>query len=110
MLAFMLRAMYGFLEKGAKVVESAMEPTSKAQPGSQARRRQMPLAFLRAGESASVLKVRGSGDARHHLENLGFVPGASIRVVSEQGGNVLVEVKGSQVGLDRSAASKIVMA
>lgn len=69
---------------------------------------QMPLTFLKSGEKAQVLKVRGNNDMHHHLENLGFVPGASLKVVSEQSGNIIVEIKGAQVALDKSAASKII--
>lgn len=69
---------------------------------------QMPLSFLKAGDRARVSKVRGKGDVHHHLENLGFVEGAEVRVVSEQAGNLIVEIKGAQVALDRSIASKIV--
>ena len=71
-------------------------------------RQQMPLTFLRQGERARVLKVRGTDELHHHLENLGFVSGADLRVVSEQGGNVIVEIKGAQVALDRAAASKVI--
>lgn len=74
----------------------------------QSRHQQMPLAFLKAGESANVLKVRGSVEMHHHLENLGFVAGAPLRVVSEQGGNMIIEIKGAQIALDRTAASKVV--
>ena len=76
--------------------------------GSQVGRQQMPLTFMRAGESAQVFKVRGTGEMHHHLENLGFVPGAAFRVVSEQGGNMIVEIKGAQIALDRTAASKVI--
>lgn len=71
-------------------------------------RQQMPLTFLRQGERARVLKVRGTDELHHHLENLGFVPGADLKVVSEQGGNVIVEIKGAQIALDRAAASKVI--
>ena len=71
-------------------------------------RQQMPLTFLKSGEEARVLKVRGKGDVHHHLENLGFVVGAPLKVVTEQNGNIIVEIKGAQVALDRSAASKII--
>lgn len=68
----------------------------------------MPLTFLRVGEGATVLKVRGSGDMHHHLENLGFVPGTPLLVVSEQSGNMIIEIKGAQIALDKSAASKVI--
>ena len=48
---------------------------------------QMPLSFLKEGESAHVVKVRGRGDLQHHLENLGFVEGAEVKVVSRAGGH-----------------------
>lgn len=71
-------------------------------------RQQMPLTFLRQGERARVLKVRGNDELHHHLENLGFVPGTALKVVSEQGGNVIVEIKGAQIALDKAAASKVI--
>lgn len=72
------------------------------------RMQQMPLTFLKGGDRAKVVKVRGKGDVHHHLENLGFVEGAEVRVVSEQSGNLIVEIKGAQVALDKSVASKII--
>ena len=77
---------------------------------SSVRRQQMPLTFLRRGEEASVLKVRGNDELHHHLENLGFVEGAAVSVVSEQAGNFIVQIKGASVALDRSVASKIIVA
>ena len=69
---------------------------------------QMPLSFLKGGETGTIAKVRGRGDLHHHLENLGFIEGAEVRVVTEQSGNLIVEIKGAQVALDRSVASKII--
>lgn len=71
-------------------------------------RAQMPLSFLRAGESALVAKVRDKGDLHHHLENLGFVENAQVKVICQNGGNLIVEVKGAQVALDKGLATKII--
>ncbi len=87
----------------------AVKGNAMVEEGSPVRAQQMPLSFMRSGERAHVAKVRGKGDVHHHLENLGFVEGAEVRVVCEQSGNLIVEVKGSQVALDRSVASKIVV-
>ena len=92
-------------------MESVMMGTAKASNSAaspQVTRQQMPLTFLRAGEEARVLKVRGNDELHHHLENLGFVPGAPLRVVSEHGGNVIIEIKGAQIALDKAAASKVI--
>lgn len=67
----------------------------------------MPLAFAGTGVEAVVLSVRGSKESCHHLENLGFVEGAHVKVVCEAAGNLIVEVKGSQVALDRQVAMKV---
>ena len=70
--------------------------------------RQMPLSFLGSGETATIAKVRGRGDLHHHLENLGFVEGARVEVLSEQCGNLIVQIKGTQVALNQQVASRIV--
>lgn len=72
--------------------------------------RQVPLPFLKCGQDASIVKIRGKEDLRRHLESMGFVPGASIKAVSEVSGNVIVEVKGTQVALSRQVATHIVVA
>lgn len=68
----------------------------------------MPLTFLRRGDAAQVVRVRGKGDVHHHLENLGFVEGAEVSVASEMGGNLIVEIKGSQVALNKQVATRII--
>lgn len=90
----------------AMVVEGACCQSTSASSSCQP----MPLAFLRCGDVAKVVRVRGKGEVHHHLENLGFVEGASVSVVSEQAGNFIVQVKGANVALDRSVASKIIVA
>ena len=68
--------------------------------------RQMPLSFLGSGETATIAKVRGRGDL--HLENLGFVEGARVTVTAEAAGDLIVEVKGTQVALNKQIASRII--
>lgn len=70
----------------------------------------MPLAFLRSGDAAKVVRVRGKGEVHHHLGNLGFVEGATVSVISEQSGNFIVQIKGANVALDRSVVSKVIVA
>ena len=71
---------------------------------------QLPLSFVGTGNVATIAKVRGKGELHHHLENLGFVEGATVKVVSEQGGDLIVEVKGSHVALNRQVATHIITA
>lgn len=69
---------------------------------------QMPLTFLNGGETARIAKMRGSGELHHHLETLGFVEGAQVRVVAQVRGDLIVEVKGTQVALNRKVAAQII--
>ena len=87
---------------------AASSTLSAAHESPSVSRAQMPLSFLSRGQSATVAKVRGKGDLHHHLENLGFVEGASITVVSEMAGNLIVEIKGSQVALNKQVATRII--
>lgn len=69
-----------------------------------------PLAFATQGQNVRVVNVRSNNDElHHHLENLGFVEGADVRVVADQGGNLIVEVKGARVAINRATANKIIV-
>lgn len=67
----------------------------------------MPLSFAEVGEENIIKRIGGSPDVKKHLEDLGFVVGGVITVVSELGGNLIVNVKGSRVAINRDMAAKI---
>ncbi len=69
----------------------------------------MPLTFANVGEQAIIRKVGGNSEVRAHLENLGFVAGSSIMVISAIGGNLIVNVKESRVAISKEMASKIMV-
>ncbi|MDE6888513.1 MAG: ferrous iron transport protein A [Eubacterium sp.] len=67
----------------------------------------MPLSMIRTGQPGVVKKIGGREDTRRFLENLGFVIGAIVTVVSDTGGNIIVNVKESRVALGKEMANKI---
>ena len=67
----------------------------------------MPLIFANVGEENTIKKVGGEQDVRSHLENLGFVVGGRVTIISAIGGNVIVNVKGSRIAISREMAQKI---
>ena len=69
----------------------------------------MPLTFASVGEENMIRKVGGNSEIRAHLENLGFVTGGNVTVVSTIGGNLIVNVKDSRVAISREIASKILV-
>ena len=69
----------------------------------------LPLAFVGAGNKARIEKVWEASKCITTWKTLAFVEGAFVKVVSETAGNLIVEVKGAQVALDRHVALKIKM-
>lgn len=69
----------------------------------------MPLAMAKTGEQTSIKKVGGTGDAKQHLGDLGFVAGAPVTVITRIGGNVIVNIKESRVAISREMATKIMV-
>lgn len=69
----------------------------------------MPLTLANVGEESIVRKVSGNPEVRKHLEDLGFVAGGSVTVVSSLGGNIIVKVKESRVAISEEMARKIMI-
>jgi len=69
----------------------------------------MPLTMARAGETNIIQKISGRDEVRRHLAELGFVVGASVTVVSEIAGNMILSVKDSRVALGRDMATRIMI-
>ncbi len=69
----------------------------------------MPLTLAVPGEENMIRKIGGNPEVRAHLENLGFVPGGSVTIVTTIGGNLIVNVKESRVAISKEMASKIMV-
>ena len=69
----------------------------------------MPLTMLNTGEQSTIKKVGGKEETRRFLENLGFVPGGEVTVVSEIDGNMIVNIKDSRVAIGKDMANKIMV-
>jgi len=61
------------------------------------------------GESGLIKRINGKPETRQFLENLGFVAGGRVSVISKIGGNLIVEVKGTRVAVNSDMASKIMV-
>lgn len=67
----------------------------------------MPLTMGVPGEVHQIRKVSGREETRKFLENLGFVTGGLVSVVSENGGSLIVNIKDSRVAIGKEMANKI---
>ncbi|MBR1735615.1 MAG: ferrous iron transport protein A [Firmicutes bacterium] len=69
----------------------------------------MPLTVADKNKDYTIQRIGGTSEVRNHLENLGFVIGATVRVVSAISGNLIVSIKESRIALDRELAQKILV-
>ncbi|HIR75804.1 MAG TPA: ferrous iron transport protein A [Candidatus Choladousia intestinipullorum] len=69
----------------------------------------MPLSMAKTGEANVIKRIGGKEETRKFLENLGFVTGGVITVISEVGGNIIVNVKDSRVAIGKDMANKIMV-
>ena len=69
----------------------------------------MPLALANIGEENTIKKIGGSPEVKKHLENLGFVVGGIVTVITALGGNVIVNVKDARVAISEEMARKIMI-
>lgn len=69
----------------------------------------MPLSMMRSGEKNTIKKINGQDDTKRFLESLGFIVGSTVTVVSEIGGNMILNVKDSRIALDKTMAKRIIV-
>ena len=69
----------------------------------------MPLTMAKVGKKNTIKKVGGKEETRKFLENLCFVAGGIVTVVSEIGGNMILNVRDSRIALGRDMAKKIMI-
>ena len=69
----------------------------------------MPLSMVSEGSEVEVARITGKTETRKHLENLGFVQGSKVKVLSEVNGDLIVVVKGVRVAIGKDMANKIMI-
>ena len=69
----------------------------------------MPLSYANPGEESIIRKIGGSPEVKKHLENLGFVVGGNVTVITALDGNVIVKVKEARVAINYEMARKIMV-
>ena len=69
----------------------------------------MPLNVALPGEENIIKMIGGSPEVKKHLEDLGFVVGGSVTLLTVLSGNVIVNVKESRIALDADMARRIMI-
>jgi ferrous iron transport protein A len=70
----------------------------------------LPLSMAKVGDKVMVARVGGNQEAKKHLEDLGFVSGSQVTIISAPGdGNIIVNLKESRLAITSAMASKIMV-
>ena len=69
----------------------------------------MPLVYAEPMKDNIIQKIGGGPKTKKHLENLGFVVGGAVTVLTTVNGNLIVKVKEARVALDYEMARKIMI-
>ena len=70
----------------------------------------MPIALAPLDTDMRVVRILVDEKTKKHLESLGILVNSSIKIISSVNGGVVVAVKEGRLALDRSVASKILVA
>lgn len=69
----------------------------------------MPLTLANIGEQNTIKRIGGKPEVKKHLENLGFVVGGNVTVITTMGGNVIVNVKEARIAISEEMAQKVMV-
>lgn len=69
----------------------------------------MPLSMVSPGEKGVINRISGKDDTKRFLNNLGFVEGSPVIVISRVDGNLIVNVMESRVAIGKKMANKIIV-
>ena len=69
----------------------------------------MSLILSQVGEEVRIKKITGNSETKKFLNSLGFVIGEGLTIISDLGGTLIVNIKGTRVALDKSMASRIIV-
>lgn len=69
----------------------------------------MPLTLAAVGEVNIIKRVGGAPGVKKHLEDMGFIAGGAVTLITTIGGNVIVNIKETRVAISREMAQKILI-
>jgi ferrous iron transport protein A len=69
----------------------------------------MPLSLADLNTEYQIKFIRGKDEVVKHMNDLGFVLGATVKPIQKLGGNLIVRVKESRIAIDKSMADKIIV-
>lgn len=70
----------------------------------------MPLVIAPLNTLLTIVKINTDEKTKKHLDSLGVVINGKVTVISSNAGNLIIEVKGVRLAINRDTATKILVA
>lgn len=69
----------------------------------------IPLPYAEVDREHTIQKIGGSPEVKKHLEDLGFIVGGQVRMISLLGGHAIVHVKDTRIAVSQDMARHIMV-
>ena len=67
----------------------------------------LPITMAAPGDTVLIKRIAGKDEMRRHLNELGLVEGDHIKVIQNNNGNIILQVKEGRIAIDEKAAMRI---
>ena len=67
----------------------------------------MALTEITSIDTYRIRRIGGDRKLRRHLEELGFIPGERIKVISRVASGLIVNIKGSRIAVNNDVAAMV---
>jgi len=65
------------------------------------------LSSVQVGQPVQLVKINAGRRLKHRLTELGLTPGVTLTIIQNNGGPILISVRGSRIAIGREMANKI---
>lgn len=69
----------------------------------------VPLTMAQKGEALNIKRITGKDETQRHLAELGLIVGEDVTVIAELAGNLIINIKGSRIAIDKVLANRIMI-
>ena len=67
----------------------------------------MSLSKVKAGEPCIITNINVKGEVKGFLQNLGLIEGIEISIISKFGGDIILNVSGARIALDKKVVKEL---
>jgi len=67
----------------------------------------LPITMASPGDTVLIKRIAGRDEMKRHLNELGLIEGDYTKVIQNNSGNIILQVKDGRIAIDEKAAMRI---